>query len=77
MAYGGSQARGLIVATAAGLHTAIATQDPQPTEQGQGWNPQALGSWLDSFPLRHKNSQFSVFKSSHVKAGLESKGTGY
>ena len=54
-AYGGSHARGLIEATAAGLHHShsntrsephlpptpqlMATLDPQPTERGQGSNP--------------------------------------
>ena len=76
-ACGGSQARDLIGAVAASLHTATATQDPsrmcdlhhsptpdlQPTEQGQGRNPQPYGSSSDSFPLRHdRNSDvyFSV-----------------
>ena len=57
VANGGSQARGRIRATAAGLlpsHSNIrsepptpqltATPDPQPTEQGQGSNPQPHGS---------------------------------
>ena len=60
MAYGGSQARGLIRATAANLCQSYsnarselhlrptpqltATPDPQPTEQGQGLNPQPHGS---------------------------------
>jgi len=26
----------------------MATPDPQPTEQGQGLNPQPHGSWSDS-----------------------------
>ena len=43
-AYEGSQARGPIGAAAAGLHTATATRDPSPTEQGQGSNPQLYGS---------------------------------
>ena len=59
-AHGGSQARGLIKAVAASLcqsHSNVgsepclrptpqltATPDPQPTEQGQGWNPQPHGS---------------------------------
>ena len=58
-AYGGSQARGLIGAVAASLrqsHSNVgsepclqptpqltATPDPQPTEQGQGLNPQPHG----------------------------------
>ena len=58
-AYGGSQARGLIGATAASLchsHSNArselclwptlqlpATPDPQPTEQDQGWNPKSSG----------------------------------
>ena len=60
MAYGGSQDRDLIRAVAAGLHQShsntkskpclwptpqlMATPDPQPTEQGQGSNPQQHGS---------------------------------
>ena len=59
-AHGGSQARGLIGAVAASLcqsHSNVgsemhlrptpqltATLDPQPTEQGQGLNPQPHGS---------------------------------
>ena len=59
-AHGGSQARGRIGAVAAGLGQShsnagsepclrptpqlTATADPQPTEQGQGWNPQPHGS---------------------------------
>ena len=59
-AYGGSQARGLIGALATGLRQShrnagsepslqptpqlTATPDPQPTEQGQGSNPQPHGS---------------------------------
>ena len=59
-AYGGSQARGRIGAVAAGLpqsHSNArseprlrptpqlpATPDPEPTEQGQGWNLQPHGS---------------------------------
>ena len=58
MAYGGSQARGQIGATAAGLcHSntgsephlrpipqLTATPDPQPAEQGQGSNQKPHGS---------------------------------
>ena len=60
MAYGGSQARGLIGAVAASLQQRpsnagleprlrpipqlLASPDPQPTEQGQGSNPQPHGS---------------------------------
>ena len=60
MAYGISQARGPIKATAAGLHHSYsnarsqlhlqptpqltATPDPQPTKRGQGSNPQPHGS---------------------------------
>ena len=59
-AHGGSQVRGRIEAVAAGLpqsHSKVgsepppqptlqptATPDPQPTEQGQGLNPQPHGS---------------------------------
>ena len=58
--YGGSQARGLVGAVAAGLHHSHSnarselhlqptpqlrtTLDPQPTEQGQGLNRQPHGS---------------------------------
>ena len=71
-AYGGSQARGLMGATAAGLYHShgnarselrlrptpqlTATPDPQPTEQGQGSKPQPLGSHSDSFPLCHNGT---------------------
>ena len=60
VAYGVSQARGQIGAIAAGLchsHSnlgskprlqptpqLVTTPDPQPTEQGQGWNPKPHGS---------------------------------
>ena len=60
MAHGGSQARGRIGAVAIGLRQShsntgseqhlqptpqlTATQDPEPTEQGQGSNPQPHGS---------------------------------
>ena len=60
VAYGGSQTRGPIGAVAASLHQShsnlgsepplqptpqlTATPDPQPTEQGQGSNPQPHGS---------------------------------
>ena len=60
MAYGGSQARGQIRAVATGLRQShsntgaelrlqptpqlTAMPDPQPTEQGQGPNPQPHGS---------------------------------
>ena len=58
VAYGDSQARGLIGTAAANLHQSnagskpyllptpqlMATLDPQPTEQGQGSNPQPHGS---------------------------------
>ena len=59
VAHGGSQTRGQIRATAAGLHHSYsntgsklhlrpthltAMLDPQPTEQGQGLNPQPNGS---------------------------------
>ena len=63
MAHGGSQARGLIRGVAAGLHhshsnagsaephlcpTPQLTATPDPTEWGQGLNPQPHGSQLDS-----------------------------
>ena len=69
MAYGRSQARGRIRATAAGLHhrhsnagsephvrptpQLTATPDPQPTERGQGSNLCPRGPKWDSFPLHH------------------------
>ena len=68
-AYGGSQARGQIGPTNSDLHHShrnlgseprlwptpqlLAMPDPQPTEQGQGSNPQPHGSLSDSFPLSH------------------------
>ena len=75
-AYGGSWARSLIGAVAAGLrHSHViseprlwptpqltATPHPQPTERGQGSNPKPHGSSLDSFPLCHDgNSLFCFF----------------
>ena len=64
MAYGGSQARGLIGAVAAGLRHShsnarskpslqptpqlTATPDPSPTERDQGMNLQPHGSYSDS-----------------------------
>ena len=72
MAYGGSQSRGWIRATAAGLchsHSnarseprlwptpqLMATSEPSPNEWGQGSNPQLRGSRTDSFPLCHKGN---------------------
>ena len=81
MAYGGSQARGLIGAVAASLHQSHsnagskpslqptpqlrAMPDPQPTEQGQGRNPQPHVSWSDSLttaPQRElHDSVFFIF----------------
>ena len=68
-AHGGSQARGLIGAVAAGIYHShgcmgsepylkptpqlTATSDPQPTEQGHGLNLCPHGYWSDSFPLSH------------------------
>ena len=68
-AYGSSQARGRIRATAAGLwhshsHSCwptpqfMAMPDPQPSEQGLGSNPHLHVYPSDLFPLRHNgNSQ--------------------
>ena len=74
--YGGSQARGRIRATAAGLrhshsHTRseprlqrtpqlTATPDPPPTDQGQGLNPHAHGYQLGLFPLSHSGNSPNV-----------------
>ena len=68
-AYAGSQARGLIGAIATGLRQShsntrselrlqptpqlMATSHPEPTEWGQGLNPQPHGSKSDLFPLCH------------------------
>ena len=68
-AYGDSKGRGLIGATAAGLHQShsnartelhlrptpqlTAKPDPQPTNRGRGSNPKPHGSYSDSFPLHH------------------------
>ena len=70
--YGGSQARGPIGATAAGLHHShshagseprlqhtpqLTTKgDSQPTEQGQGSNPHPQGSLSDSLLLHHNGN---------------------
>ena len=75
-ACGGSQARALIGAVATGLRQShsnarfkpslrptaqlTATPDPQPTEQGQGLNPQPHGSYSDLFPLHHDGNSPSV-----------------
>ena len=66
-AYGGSQARGWIGTTAASLPQSHSNIDPsrvfdlhhislQPTERGQGSNPQSHGSWWDLFPLYHNGN---------------------
>ena len=71
-AYGGSLARVLMAATAAGLHHShsglrsephlqltpelMAMTNPQPSEQGQGLNSQPHGSWLDSFLMFHNGN---------------------
>ena len=76
-AYGCSQARGLIGAVAASLHHSrsnigsklrlrsapqlAAMPDPEPTERGQGSNPQAHGYQLDSFPLHHDGNSWFFF----------------
>ena len=70
--YRGSQVRGLIGATAAGLYHSHsnagsephlwstpqlkATPDPRPSEQGQGSNPQPHASQSDSFLLPHNGN---------------------
>ena len=77
MAYGGSQARGPIRATAASPYQShsnarsepcqrptpqlTATPDPQPTKQGQVSNPQLHGSQSDLLPLRHDGNSFFFF----------------
>ena len=76
IAYGGSQARRLIGAVAAGLchsHSnarsklhlptpqLMATPDPSSTEQGQGLNHQPHISQSDSFPL-HQDRNSHVYK---------------
>ena len=78
MAYGGSQASGLIGAVAAGLHQShssarseprlrpipqlTTTPDPQPTERGKGLNPKPHGSWSDLFPLHHNGNSQNFLK---------------
>ena len=81
MAYRGSLARGPVGAAAAGLHHShsdarsephlrptpqiTAIPNPQPTELGQGSNPQPHGSQLDLLPLRHAgNYKISISDSS-------------
>ena len=82
MAYGGSQARALIGAVAAGLHHShsnsrsepclratpqlTATSGPQPTERGLGSNQQPHGSEADSFLLCHDGNSCFPFFSSTV-----------
>ena len=89
-AHGGSQARRLIGATAAGLHHShnntgsephlrptpqlTAMPDPQPTERGQGSNPQPQRSQSDSFPLRHDGNSHSCHFNVCLSAGRASPG---
>ena len=72
MAYGSSQARRWIRATAAGQchsHSNTVSKPipqlpatPDPTDWGQGWNPHPYGYSLDLFPLCHnRNSQANIF----------------
>ena len=77
MAYGGSQARCLIGATAASLCQShnntgskphlqptpqpSAMPDPWPTERGQGSNPQPHGFQSYLFPLRHDGNSKTFF----------------
>ena len=76
MAYGGSQARGLIAAAASSLHhshsnmgsethlrpTPQAMPDPEPTGRGQASNLHPHGYCLKSFPLSHdRNSPLVHF----------------
>ena len=74
MAYGGSQARGPIGATAASLHPShsdsgsepclrptpqlTATLDPSPTERGRGSNLRLHRYSSDSLPLSHDGNSF-------------------
>ena len=76
VAYGGSQARGLIKAVAASPHQShsnarsephlqptpqlTATLHPQPTERSQGWSPKPHGSQLDSFLLCHEGNSRKI-----------------
>ena len=59
LAYRGSQARGLIRATAAGQHHSHSRS--LPIYRGQGSNPQPHGSQSDSFPLRHNGNSYLGF----------------
>ena len=77
VAYGGSQARGLIGAVAASLRHShsnarseprlqptlqlMATPDPRPTEQGQGSNLCLHGYQSYSFPLSHNGNSQSYY----------------
>ena len=77
MAYGGSQARSWIEATAASLHhshsnvgskpylwptpQSTAMPDPSPTAQDQGWNLSPHRYYLCSLPLSHKGDTFACF----------------
>ena len=74
MAYGYSQARGLIKAVATSLrhnHSNMGSElhlrptpqltampDPGPTERGQGSNPQPHGSQSDLFLLYHDGNSY-------------------
>ena len=76
MAYGSSQARGQIGATAASLRHShsnarsqlhlqptaqlTATPDPWPTEWSQGLNPYPHGYYLDLFLLRHDGNSWNI-----------------
>ena len=85
-ACGGSQTRGLIGAVATGLRQShsnaqsgrclqptsqlMATPDLQPTERGQGSNPQPHGSSLDSLttePQRELPKSREIFKYFEIK----------
>ena len=82
-AYGGSQARGGIGASAAALrHSHVGSEphlrptpqlmamwDSYPTEQGQGSNLQPHGSSLDTFPPCHDGNSYICILNFGVIAG--------
>ena len=91
-AYGSSQAKGRIRATASGHSLIIAgsqprlrpipqfmaTPDPPPTEQGQGSNPHPHGCQSDSFQLYHNgNSYFSLLYPNLPQEYIESVSISY
>ena len=90
MAYGSSQARVELGATAAGLHHShssegsephlqptpqlSSTPDPWPTERGQGLNTHPHGYQLDLFPLQHSRNAHIIVLFWKIQLTLEQHG---